>query len=169
MAVKTGTIKSIEVEDGQLKAFCDTGFGPMFTATIPQMGGDFRPIAGDSVTAIKMGQEWIAFSIVAKDAESGAGEHMFFARNAAGEVVSSVHAKADGSVVITPTTTCSVGNGGDFVALSQKVDILWTTLWTAFNTWAPVAQDGGAALKTAFLAAFPSTPQSTASTNLKAD
>ena len=64
----------------------------------------------------------------------------------------------------------SVGGGSTAVATAQKNDALWQKLYTVFATaWVPVAQDGGAALKTAFQAAFGSGPGSTASTNLKAD
>ncbi len=64
-------------------------------------------------------------------------------------------------------------SGSDYVAMAAKVDLLWSTLWTVFNTWAPPAGptiDNGAALKSAFLAAFPSPgPDSVASVNLRAD
>lgn len=62
-----------------------------------------------------------------------------------------------------------VGNGIDYVALSSKVDALWQKFYTVMSTWVPVAQDGGTALQTAFKAAFGSGPESTASSNLKAD
>ncbi len=58
---------------------------------------------------------------------------------------------------------------GGFVAMSLLVDAIFATLDGVFRGWTPVAQDGGAALKTAYLAAFPSPPTSTASKNLKAD
>jgi hypothetical protein len=59
---------------------------------------------------------------------------------------------------------------GGFVSLAQKIDLIISKLDTVFRTaWTPVAQDGGAALKTAYLTAFTTPPSSTASTNLKAD
>ena len=77
--------------------------------------------------------------------------------------------KADGSVEITAPAGVSVGTGSDSVAMAAKVDALWNAFYTMFSAWTPVAQDGGAALKTAFTAAFSSPPASVASTNLKAD
>ena len=67
--------------------------------------------------------------------------------------------------------TGGAGPAADFVAMSAKVDLLWTTLYNLFVTgWTPAANDGGAALKTAFVAAFPPPgPSSVASSNLKAD
>lgn len=65
------------------------------------------------------------------------------------------------------TTAGAVAATG-FVATATKVEALWQALWTVFNTWVPVPQDGGAALKTAFLAAI-SPPFDVKSTNLKAD
>lgn len=77
--------------------------------------------------------------------------------------------KTDGSVEITAPAGVDVGTGSSPVALSSVVDQLWTQLNSAFTSWIPVAQDGGAALRTSFLAAFPSAPSSTASSNLRAD
>lgn len=73
--------------------------------------------------------------------------------------------------------TMEVTTGGapaatDFVAMAAKVFAAWFTLDTVIRTaWIPVPQDGGAAFKTAYLAAFPTPPTlaSFASTNLKAD
>jgi hypothetical protein len=63
------------------------------------------------------------------------------------------------------------GPAADFVAMAAKVDLLWATLYTLFTSgWVVSPNDGGAALKTAFAAAFPPPgPSSVASTNLKAD
>ncbi len=58
----------------------------------------------------------------------------------------------------------------DAVALSTKVDLLWTTLDTLFRTtWVPAPTDGGAALKAAYLAAFATPPASVASAKMKLD
>lgn len=73
------------------------------------------------------------------------------------------------NITATQDGTFNVGSGSDFVALSAKVDLLWTTFWNMFTAWVPQATDGGAALKTQFMASFPTTPSSVASTNLKAD
>lgn len=57
-----------------------------------------------------------------------------------------------------------------FVALATLVDLFIATFDTVMRTaWTPVGQDGGAALKAAYVAAFVAPPNSVASTNLKAD
>lgn len=60
---------------------------------------------------------------------------------------------------------------GGFVSMSEKCDDLWATMDKLFRTdWiVPPSPDAGAALKAAYLAAFPTPPSSVASTNLKAD
>lgn len=76
----------------------------------------------------------------------------------------------DGSTNATQSGTFDVGNGSDFVAMSAKVDALWDAFYNMFTTWGPVANDGGAALKTQFTVFFPAPgPSPVASTNLKAD
>jgi phage baseplate assembly protein V len=79
--------------------------------------------------------------------------------------------KTDGSVEITAPAGVTVGSGTSPVALASEVDELWGDLYKLFATdWIPVAQDGGAALKTAFTSAFPPPgPGSTSSSNLSAD
>lgn len=66
-------------------------------------------------------------------------------------------------------TTAGASAASDFVAMSAKVDAIFTLIDSTIKGWTPLANDGGAALKTAWLAAFPSPPASTKSTNLKAD
>jgi len=59
---------------------------------------------------------------------------------------------------------------GGYVAMSTLVDVLWAKLYAVIATaWVVAPTDGGAALKAAFIAAFPIPPSSTASKNLKAD
>lgn len=158
MATVTAEIKEVKREDGQLVAYCHTGNGPAFSAIVPQVGGDWHPIAGDMVTAINSGAEYHIVAVFIRDSETAAGEHLIFARDSMGNIKASVHLKADG--------VAYVGSGTDFVAMAAKVDQLWMKLWGVFNGWAPVYE---AALKTAFLAAFPSAPQTVGSTNLKAE
>jgi len=158
-----GQIKEVKIVDGRIEAVVETGTGQEVTANVMAgAGSEYHPLAGDTVLFHWVGQEVVVAAVIGADASANAGEALIFGRNASGVVVSSVHCKADGTVV--------TGFGADFVAMAAKVDLLWATLWGTFNTWAPVAQDGGAALKTAFLAAFPPPgPSSVASTNLKAD
>lgn len=69
-------------------------------------------------------------------------------------------------------TTAGAANAADFVALAGKVDDFISKFDTVMRGWVPVVSptvENGAALKTAYVAAFGSPPLSTASTNLKAD
>lgn len=69
--------------------------------------------------------------------------------------------KADGQVWLA--------EGADFVALAGKVDDFIATIDGVFRSdWTPVAQDGGAALKAAYSAAFSTAPPSVAATKTKA-
>lgn len=72
------------------------------------------------------------------------------------------------SCVEVTSNGLSASTGG-YVALAQKVDLLWTTLYTLLTTWVPAPPDGGAAFKAASIAAFPTPPTSVACSNLKAD
>ena len=76
---------------------------------------------------------------------------------------------AGGSLTVNTSGQTVANSDVDSAALASAVDLLWSTLWTVFNGWVPVPNDGGAALKTAFLASFPSTPSSVASQTLKVD
>jgi hypothetical protein len=76
--------------------------------------------------------------------------------------------RANGTTMEATSSGAAASTGG-FVALATLCDTLWSTLDTVLRNWTPVANDGGAALKTAYLAAFPTPPSSVASSNLKAD
>jgi hypothetical protein len=79
-------------------------------------------------------------------------------------------ANATGSVTLKTTGVAEVNSSVDAAGLASKIDLLWTTLDTVFRTaWTPVPTDGGAALKTAYLAAFATPPTTVASTKLKVD
>ncbi len=69
--------------------------------------------------------------------------------------------KADGSV------SFAEGAGG-YIALSAKVDAFIASLDQVFRTWAPMPNDGGAALKTKYTTTFESPPESVAATKTKA-
>jgi hypothetical protein len=66
-------------------------------------------------------------------------------------------------------TTVEVVSSSDAAALASIVDDYWTKMYTAVNTWVPVANDGGAAFKTNFLAQFTVPPTTAASAKLKVD
>jgi hypothetical protein len=101
---------------------------------------------------------------VIKDAAPSAADAVFGVENGV-----HINLKKGGTAEITSGgLPASVGG---YVAMANLVGTLWTTLWGVFSGWTPVANDGGAALKTAFLAAFTTAPNaaSVASKNLKAD
>ncbi len=77
--------------------------------------------------------------------------------------------RSGGSVLrIKPDDSVEIGhNPTDYAALAAKVDTLFTTFYTLFSGWTPVALDGGLALKTAFTAAFPTPPASVAAAQVK--
>lgn len=163
-----GHIKEVSIEDGQITAIVETGTGQAVTARVmAASGAEFYPMPGDSVLCHKAGQEVVVSAVLHGDASTDRGEGVIFSRNESGDVVANIHLKADGKVIVKPTTGVEIGNASDFVAMSKKVDALWAALWGVINGWAPVYES---ALKTSFLAAFPPPgPASVASTNLKAD
>jgi hypothetical protein len=61
----------------------------------------------------------------------------------------------DEQIRIGPGTIQIGATATDFVALSSKVDALFTALGNVFSSWTPVATDGGAALKTLLSAPSP--------------
>ena len=86
---------------------------------------------------------------------------------------------ADGDVVMEQnagesmtvgSSSVDAGNGSDFVALATKVQANFDLINTIIGTtWVPVANDGGAALKTTWGTAWSAGVQQVASGNLKAD
>lgn len=169
-----GHIKSVRVVDGQYELVITTGSGPAITATLLFPPGiDAKPLPGDAVRFSRNGQEIVVTGVFTEDVQAGDGEAILFARSSDGEISGSVRMKKGGMIEIVPGDgkRCDVGIGSDFVALAAKVDLLWSTIDALFRTgWTPVAQDGGAALKTAWTTvSFPTPPASVASTNLKAD
>lgn len=83
-------------------------------------------------------------------------------------------APADHAVLIVPEggkLRVSTANAGhtEKVALAEKVAAQLTALKDAISNAAPVANDGGAALKTAILGALAGWPESVASTTLEAE
>jgi hypothetical protein len=82
--------------------------------------------------------------------------------------------RARGDTVEITTRGAEAAAGG-FVALSQKIDLLWLALTVALDAWVakqpPPTPDGGVALAAALSAAIKLVPsyQATASSNLKAD
>lgn len=157
-----GYIKEVKIVDGHIVAVVMTGTGQAVTATIMHAAGaEFYPRPGDTVLFHWAGQEVLVSAVLTEDTTTKKGESLIFSRDASGGVAAKVHLKTNGEVV--------VGNGDSPVALAKKVDELWDTLYNVFTGWKPVYKDGGAALQTAFTAAFKSNPQTVGSSNLKAD
>lgn len=86
-------------------------------------------------------------------------EPVFYTLN--GTVV--FHGTQDGHAYVGGADESVSGAADNLVALAKKVDDIISALDTVFRTsWTPVAQDGGAALKTAYAAAFTQAPDSVA-------
>jgi hypothetical protein len=78
------------------------------------------------------------------------------------------------TIAVNGEITCEcpkfiVNDETDSAALASKLDTWLISADTVLRTWTPGAADSGAALKTAWIAAFPSAPTTTASTKLKVD
>jgi phage baseplate assembly protein gpV len=58
-------------------------------------------------------------------------------------------------------------DAADYAALASRVDTYMKAVDSVIRTWSPVAQDGGSALKVAFLAQFPAPPSSVAAQCVK--
>lgn len=76
--------------------------------------------------------------------------------------------KDNGPQVKLKASTIELGNGTDSVALASKVTSQLNALKSAINGWTPIANDGGAALKTALSALFSTWPGSVGSATVKA-
>jgi hypothetical protein len=80
---------------------------------------------------------------------------------------------ADGLPLGSEAVVTELRVGGplaDFVALAAKVDTIITLLDTVIRTgWVVTAGDGGAKLKAAYIAAFPTPPVTVAATKLKSE
>jgi hypothetical protein len=174
-----GHIKSTQIVDGQITAVVETGTGQTVTGIVmPASGSEFHPLPGDRVLFHWAGQEVHISAVVSEDASTGKGESLIFSRNAAGQVVASVHLRDNGEVVIT-TTGAVVGNGASPVALALPINTFLSSLVGAVSpggssilTPTPGSQCPVAtAIRAASTAAFPpilSEPDC-GSENLKAD
>ena len=114
------------------------------------LGVSFTPEAGAETLTVSVGSDAankIALAAQARgrrptDAEEGCG---------------GVYRPLDGTwalyVAEDGTLHLAERDAADFVALASKVDTEIARLWTVLTTWTVVAQDGGAALQTAAIAA----------------
>jgi len=93
-----GKIKELTLSGGEITCVVDIANGGEKTATIYGLAGvDTYPLPGDEVKIDYNGGQWVV-SAVFRDAGAGAGETIIYSRNSDGNVVSSVHCKADGSI-----------------------------------------------------------------------
>lgn len=100
----TGTIEEVNKVDGTLMVRATVKAGQEYTISLGQLGGaDFYPLKGDMVTFDKAGNEWVAYAVFQKEAETAAGEWLAFSRNGQGEVVASFHLKNTGEVDVRST------------------------------------------------------------------
>lgn len=152
----------IKPGDLVLLVFCDRSIDKykMGGGTIPIPPIDLRQHDISDAVAIP---GFYTLPKVLKDAVPSAADMAMGFENGA-----HINIKESGTVEVT--TAGAPASVIGFVAMAALVDLLWTTLDTVIRTaWTPAPNDGGAALKTAYLAAFPIPPTSVASTNLKAD
>ena len=76
----------------------------------------------------------------------------------------------DGAAAVLESDEIKLGRlAVDPIALATITDQIFATLDGVFRAWTPVPNDGGAALKTAYLAAFASPPSSVASSKVSAE
>jgi hypothetical protein len=95
-----GHIKEVFEDDGQITCILKTGNGVEISAFVMgTSGAEFHPVPGDVALCHTAGQEILISSIIHGDASTEPGESLVFARNANGDVVSSLYLKTDGSIL----------------------------------------------------------------------
>jgi hypothetical protein len=145
------------------------------------------PVKGDRLLILDKSGELFAVAgstqSVEESLQLGPGSRAVYSTDVSAVLKALIKLLADGTISIsgesvsvsgdtTFNDTVTVGGAGaGYVALAQKVDLLWTTLYTLFTSgWViPPAPDAGAALKAAFVAAFPTPPQSVAAAKTKTE
>lgn len=130
---------------------------------INQNGEQTNPLDDTTVLVLELNPSWkLAIAIndlVDIDENLDPGEKKIYAVDSSNNIVSSIYLRNTGIV--------EIGGGDQFVALANKVKTALDFINNVFSSWTPVANDGGAALKTAWSAGISETDVS--SSNLKAD
>jgi len=130
---------------------------------INQNGEQTNPLDDTTVLVLELNPSWkLAIAIndlVDIDETLDPGEKKIYAVDSSNNIVSSIYLRNTGIV--------EIGGGDQFVALANKVKTALDFINNVFSSWTPVANDGGAALKTAWSAGISETDVS--SSNLKAD
>lgn len=128
-------------------------------------GEDFNPPPDTTVFILEAGEAW-KLAIGADDGiapSAGSGERRIYAVDPITKLIASL------LVLLTDGTIEAGTTGLDFVAQAGKIDQIIAGIMSVFSGWTPVPNDGGAALKTAWSAQFPTPPGSVASANLKSE
>lgn len=150
----------------------DPGYGNNTTAPhVSSPGDDSVPLAGDTAAAVEVvgagARAVVGYIDTKNEPKAQAGERRFYSRNADGDVVAEVWLKNTGEIVIsnlqgdalTELVTITTGgivqlaSGTAPMPRADRVDTELQRIWQVLTTWTVVAQDGGAALQAAAIAA----------------
>lgn len=154
MMIQRVTIKEKE-DDGEIRVL-KSGVDPRSAQNV--IGLDYHPEEEATGFIIPVGEDPNDFLLIAVDDGvekiTGPGEFRIYSVQS-GEVKSSVYCKSDGNLML---------NGGEdfavqFTALKTAFDDLqskYNSIVNVLKNWVVVANDGGAALKTAVNAIIPS-------------
>ena len=152
--VRMGTVAAVDATKGTIRVTYPSG---VTSAPMPwfQRGSEHRPpTAGEHVVVLDpslQGSSAVALvghPSLAQPPAMGGGEKQV--------VVADAIVVEDGVVKLGANPT-------DYAALASKVDQYIAAMDGVLRGWAPVAMDGGAALKAAFVAAFGVSPRSVSS------
>jgi hypothetical protein len=138
---------------------------PQTVEYLQAAGEDYRPPEDSNVIVTDLGEAY-KIAIAADDGiepEAAAGEREIYA-HVGGVKKGRLKCNLDGTVQAGVT-------GLDFVSQANKIDQIISDIHGVINGWTPLANDGGAALKAAWLSQFGTPPSSasTASANLKSE
>jgi hypothetical protein len=123
-----GTIKSITKEDGQIVAIVQAGTErPNDESCIVMgLGGvECHPLPGDVVVWADCGRENVIRAVIRDEQEAGLGESILFSRDSDGNVVASIHLKADGGLSATVDGGgWEMASDGTFIVNGGNLEVL---------------------------------------------
>jgi hypothetical protein len=147
---------------------------------ITQAGVDYNPPPNATLVITQVGAAW-KIGIACDDGiepEVNPGEYQIYS-SATGVKKAKITLGLDGtitcentggSITLDPTGVVEVNSSVDSAGLTSKIDTFISTLDTVFRTgWVVLPNDGGAALKAAYITAFGTPPATVASQSLKVD
>lgn len=76
---------------------------------------------------------------------------------------------SDGDVTVDASSINLGDSAASFIALSDKVDALWSAFYGMFSGWLPLSDVDSKSLKIAFLGAFPAPPVSVRSSKVRSE